>query len=163
MLKYIDTVTIDTLCQFISKFILNITDEVEIKQVLSKIMEKIVNKKIKTFVESNIRSSGKITSIIKTLLNISQTFVSIFTPDTLSKAEQIAYDNTIRLNERYTSFLDTFIEMINYNESPDLNISRFFNSVRKITEPRIRNQYYNMFYNHLKLFQIIFLFLLYCC
>jgi len=126
-------------------FILNITDEVEIKQVLSKIMEKIVNKKIKTFVESNIRSSGKITSIIKTLLNISQTFVSIFTPDTLSKAEQIAYDNTIRLNERYTSFLDTFIEMINYNESPDLNISRFFNSVRKITEPRIRNQYYNMF------------------
>jgi len=126
-------------------FITNITNENEIKQAITKINEKIINKKIKTFVESNIRSSSKLTSIIKTILNISQTFVSIFTSDSLTKAEQFAFDNTVRLNERHTSFLDTFLDVVNYNESSDLNITRFFNSARKITEPKIRNQYYNMF------------------
>jgi hypothetical protein len=86
---------------------------------------------------------------IKTILNISQSFEPLFkkqsSESSLTKAEQIAYDNIIRMNEKYTSFLDTFIEVINYTENAELNISRFFNNVRKISDARIRNQYYNMF------------------
>jgi len=126
-------------------YILNNGQETETKEIINKILPKVVNKKVINYIENNIRTSAKLTSIIKTILNISQTFDPIFKSEILNKSEQIAQDNTNRINERYTSFLDTFMEVINYNENSELNISRFFNNVRKISDARIRNQYYNIF------------------
>jgi len=130
-------------------YILPSNQETETKEVIAKITEKILNKKVLSFIENNIRSSTKLTAIIKSILNISQSFEPIFkkqsSEGSLTKAEQIANDNIIRMNEKYTSFLDTFVEVINYSENAELNISRFFNNVRKISDARIRNQYYNIF------------------
>ena len=130
-------------------YILNTNQETETKEIISKITEKILNKKVINFIENNIRSATKLTAIIKIILNISQDFEPLFKKQSnesnLTKAEQIAHDNIIRMNEKYTSFLDTFMDVINYAESAELNISRFFNNVRKISDARIRNQYYNMF------------------
>ncbi len=119
----------------------------EIKIIIQQFSEKINNKKIKAYIESNTRNTSKFTSVIKTILNISPPFNSIFIQDSLSKAEQIAYDNVIRINTRYSTILDTFLDMVDLltPSSEDMNIIQFFGNVHKISDPKIRNDYYNSY------------------
>jgi hypothetical protein len=120
-------------------------------ELMNKIMEKMTNKKLKSTIEINNKTPSKINNSIKTLLNISSEFTSIFISDVLDKKEQLILNNIIQKNVNHTSKLDTFLEVIDLknNIDEDMLISLFYNEVRQITEPNLRNQYYNLFMSKL--------------
>jgi superfamily II DNA or RNA helicase len=108
------------------------------------IMTKMTNKKLKTNIELANKTPSKIKNSIKTILNVSPPFVSIFVADVLDKKEQMIHNNIVQNNVNYTNKIDTFMEVANFGTDEDLNISLFYNDISKVTDPVVRNQYYNM-------------------
>ena len=130
-------------------FINKSTNNKENIDLMNKIIEHMLNKKMKLMIENNNRTPSKINNSMKTILNISPPFESLFVADTLDKKDQLILNNIIQKNVNHTNKLDTFMEMVNFNGDEDLNISIFYNEVRQITDPGLRNQYYNQFMSKL--------------
>jgi len=126
-------------------FISGKCDDKEMKPVVELVISKINNKKIKSQLESIIRT--KLLNCIKTILNITPPFVSLFRHDTLSKAEQVIHDNIQRLNINHITNLDTFLDVLNFVNDEDIAIKQFFNEISQITSPQLRNEYYNKLLN----------------
>jgi hypothetical protein len=142
IIKEFDSTTIqDSYSKLWSAFILNNINDVELKIIIDTILPKINNKKIKAQIESSIRT--KLPNVIKTILNVTPPFVSIFRIDTMNKAEQLIHDNIQRLNITHTTKLDTFIDVFNFVTEEDISVKQFFNEISQITDAEIRNQYYN--------------------
>jgi hypothetical protein len=113
--------------------------------LMNKIMEKMQNKKLKSTLECNNRTPSKINNSVKTILNVTPPFASIFMADVLDKKEQMILNNIIQHNVNHTNKIDTFIEMANFKTEEDLNVSLFYSEISQVTDPKLRNQYYNSF------------------
>lgn len=124
-------------------FINNSTNNKENIELMDKLMEKITNKKLKTEITNNNRTPSKIKNSIKTILNISSPFQSIFNTDVLDKKEQRILDIAIQKNVLHTNTLDGFLSLTDFNRDEDITISMFYNEITKITDAKIRNEYYN--------------------
>jgi len=123
-------------------------NEKELKPIVDIVISKINNKKIKTQVGSSIRT--KLDKVIKTILNITPPFVSIFRHDAfekLSKSEQLIQTNIDRLNITHTTRLDTFLDVFNLVNEDDTSIKQFYSEIIQITSPEIRNDYYNKLFS----------------
>jgi hypothetical protein len=116
-------------------------DEKEMKPIVEMIINKINNKKAKSLLTASIRT--KLSNCIKTILNITPPFVSMFQFDTLSKAEQVIHDNIQRLNVNHMTNLDTFLDVFNFVTDEDLAIKQYYHEISQITSPQLRNEYYN--------------------
>ena len=122
-------------------------DERILKPDLDKIISKINNKKIKSQVESSVRT--KFDKVIKTILNITPPFISIFRNESfekLSKSEQLIQTNINRLNETHTSKLDTFLDVFNHVNDEEMALKQYYSEISQITSSDIRNDYYNKLY-----------------
>jgi hypothetical protein len=122
-------------------------DESILKPYLDNVISKINNKKIKSQVESSVRT--KFDKVIKTILNITPPFVSIFRYESfekLSKSEQLIQTNINRLNETHTSKLDTFLDIFNYVNDEEMALKQYYSEISQITSSDIRNDYYNKLY-----------------
>jgi len=116
-------------------------DDNVIKPILELVLSKINNKKMKAQLITSMRT--KVQNCIKTLLNITPPFVSMFRYDTLSKSEQVIHDNIQRLNINHMTKLDTFLDVFNFVNDEDLAIKQFYNEISQITSAESRNDYYN--------------------
>lgn len=128
-------------------FITGKYDENILKPYLDKVISKINNKKIKSQVESSVRT--KFDKVIKTILNITPPFTSIFRYEAfekLSKSEQLIQTNINRLNETHTSKLDTFLDVFNYVNDEEMALKQYYGEISQITSSDIRNDYYNKLY-----------------
>jgi hypothetical protein len=125
-------------------FLNNVTNNKDNIELMNIIMTKMTNKKLKTTIELANKTPSKIKNSIKTILNISSPFVSIFESDVLDKKEQMIYNNIVQNNVNHTNKIDTFLEVANFGSDEDLNINIFYNNIRKVTDPAIRNWYYNL-------------------
>jgi hypothetical protein len=112
-------------------FLNNSTNNKENIELMDKLMEKISNKKLKTEITNNNRTPSKIKNSIKTLLNISPPFVSIFIADVLDKKEQMILDNAIQKNVNHTNTLDGFLAMSEFNQDENMTINMFYNEISK--------------------------------
>jgi len=124
-------------------FINNSTNNKENIELMDKLMENITNKKLKAEITNNNRTPSKIKNSIKIILNISPPFQSIFITDVLDKKEQRILDIAIQKNVQHTNTLDGFLSMTDFNRDEDITISLFYNEISKITDAKIRNEYYN--------------------
>jgi len=116
--------------------------------LMNTIMTKMTDKKLKSSIELANKTPTKINNSIKTILNISPPFVSIFaqiTTDKLVGKDKIIQDNIIQQNETFTSRTDTFLDLSNFERDEDMNVSTFYNNIRKVTDPATRNDYYIKF------------------
>lgn len=125
-------------------FINNSTNNKENIELMEKIMEKMLNKKLKTEIINNNRTPSKIKNSLKTILNVSPPFTSIFIADVLDKKEQMILDSAIQKNVYHTNTLDGFLETTKYDQDEDMTINMFYSEISKITDPRLRSDYYNM-------------------
>lgn len=130
-------------------FLTNSTDNKENIELMDKLMEKITNKKLKLEITNNNRTPSKIKNSLKTILNITPPFESIFTTEVLDKKEQMLVDIAIKKNVAHTNTLDGFLALSDFNNDEDITISMFYNEIIKITDAKIRNEYYNKFMNEL--------------
>jgi hypothetical protein len=125
-------------------FLNNSTNNKENIELMDKLMEKMLNKKLKTEITNNNRTPSKIKNSLKTILNISPPFTSIFVADVLDKKEQMILNSAIQKNVVYTNNLDGFLSMSTFNQDEDMTINMFYNEISKITDSKIRTDYYNM-------------------
>jgi hypothetical protein len=129
-------------------FLTNVKDNKVNLELMNTIMTKMTNKKLKNSIELANKTPTKINNSVKTILNTDSPFVSIFVPeelDKLDKKEQLIQKNIIQNNLNHTNRIDTFLGLANFEKDEDLNISSFYNNIRKVSDPQIRNQYYNMY------------------
>ena len=137
----------DSYLKLWENFLNNIGNNKENLELLNIIMSKMTDKKLKSTIELANKTPSKIKNSIKTILNVTPPFVSIFAQKDSEKLvgkEKIIHDNIIQNNVNHTNKIDTYMEIANFNSDEDLNIGIFYNDIRKITDPIIRNQYYNM-------------------
>lgn len=132
----------NTYAKLWENFLTNSTNNKENVELMDKLMEKITNKKLKTEITNNNRTPSKIKNSIKTLLNISPPFASIFVTDVLDKKEQMILDIAIQKNVAHTNTLDGFLSMTDFSSNEDMIISMFYNEISKITDAIIRSEYY---------------------
>jgi len=124
-------------------FLTNSTNNKENIELMDKLLEKITNKKLKFEINNNNRTPSKIKNSLKTILNVSPPFESIFITDVLDKKEQMILDIAIQKNIIHTNILDGFLEMTDFTSDEDITISMFYNEITKITDSKIRTDYYN--------------------
>jgi hypothetical protein len=141
IIKNFDISIMSSYIKLWESFITGKCDEKELKPIVEQIINKINNKKAKAQLIGLIRT--KLSNCIKTILNITPPFVSMFQFDTLSKAEQVIQDNIQRLNVNHMTNLDTFLDVFNFVNDEDLAIKQFHNEISQITSPQLRNEYYN--------------------
>ena len=117
-------------------------------ELINIIKLKILNNVIKTEIDNNIRTPSKIKSIIKKILNVCtkpEEFVSIFTINVgaLSSVETIIYKRMEENSHLYKTYLDKYLEDLNFEENNDLLISNYYNNVKMLADNKLRNSYYN--------------------
>jgi len=142
--------------------------------LINKIKEKILNKKIISDIDQTLNpkikiesfNNSTIKSLMKTILNFGtppkeivkknskkggskkedkdvDKFKSIFAVDTLDTKEDMIMKHTKEKDVSHAQNLDIFIEETKYSESEEMIMTQFYNTIRLISDPRIRNQYYN--------------------
>jgi hypothetical protein len=109
---------------------------------INKVKSKIVNKKMITYIENEIRTPSKATNIIKKIL-----FSSLFVQDeeSLTEAEIIIKKNIAKANEKYHESVIHFLDKIDFTSDENLIVNQFFNCVRLIEDDNSRNTFYNSF------------------
>jgi hypothetical protein len=114
---------------------------------INKIKHKIINNEIKLQIDNDIRNSKKIKPLVKKLLNIGIEFINKYETNFnyLTKIDQLKYLKTTEDKKKYIEILDTFIKNINFNNNSDSLISNFYEYIRKITDNKIRNDFFNEF------------------
>lgn len=142
--------------------------------LINKIKEKILNKKIISDIEQTLNpkiktesfSNNTIKSLMKTILNFGtppkevvkknskkggskkededvDKFKSIFVVDTLDSKEDMILKHAIQKDVSHAQSLEVLIDETNYSEDEKMVMTQFYNTIRLISDPRIRNQYYN--------------------
>ena len=109
---------------------------------INKVKSKIINKKMITYIESEIRTLSKVNNIIKKML-----FSSLFVQDeeSLTEAETIIKKNIAKANDKYHDSVVYFLEKIDFTTDENLIVNQFFNCVRLIDNDNSRNTFYNSF------------------
>lgn len=123
-------------------YILNSVSDADKIIHLNKLKSKIVNKKMITYIENEIRTPSKVTNIIKKIL-----FTPLFVQEeeSLSEAEKIIKKNKDMANKKYRDSVDNFLQNIEWSDEDNLIVNQFFNCVRLIEDDEVRNKYYNDF------------------
>lgn len=134
----------DTYGKLWNNFLNNSTNNKENLELMDKLMEKMLNKKLKTEITNNNRTPSKIKNSLKSILNVSPPFTSVFIADVLDKKEQMILNSGIQKNIVYTNNLDGFLAMSTFNQDEDMTINMFYNEISKVTDSKIRNEYYNI-------------------
>jgi len=123
-------------------YILNNVSDADKIIHINKVKSKIVNKKMITYIESEIRTPSKVNNIIKKML-----FTSLFVQDeeSLTEAEIIIKKNVAKANEKYHESVVHFLDKIDFTSDENLIVNQFFNCVRLIDDDNSRNTFYNSF------------------
>ena len=127
----------------------NLEEERErVLEIIAVIKTRVLNKGISDLIDRDSRS--KLKSVIKKMLNIqTEEFTSIFTVDEtfLSKDERIILKNIKDKDVEHSNSVDIFLATIDFSKDEDSNVSVFFEKVRKISNNKQRNIYYNRYLN----------------
>ena len=114
-------------------------------ELINIIKTKILNSSIKNEIDISIKTPSKIKPLIKKLLNITNEFVSIFAINVsnLTSAEAIKFKKVEENSKIYITYLDKYLETLDLNENEDLLVSNYYNNVKMLPDPALRNSYYN--------------------
>jgi hypothetical protein len=129
-------------------FLTNNKNNKENLELINIILTKVTNKKFKSSIELANKTPTKINNSVKNILNVSPPFASIFAQEEfekLDKKEQMIQKNIIQHNETHTTRTDTFLDLANFERDEDMNVSCFYNNIRKVTDSATRNDYYVKF------------------
>jgi hypothetical protein len=114
-------------------------------ELINIIKTKILNSSIKNEIDISIKTPSKIKPLMKKLLNITNEFVSIFAINVsnLTSAEAIKFKKVEDNSKIYITYLDKYLETLDLNENEDLLVSNYYNNVKMLPDPALRNNYYN--------------------
>jgi len=125
----------------------NLEEEKErVLEVIEIIKTRVENKGIRNLIDRE--SKTKLKSVIKKMLNIqTEEYNCIFTIDEtyLTEEERIIIASTKGKDDKHSSALNDVLSTLDFNEDEDSIISSFFEKVRKISDDKQRNIYYNRF------------------
>jgi hypothetical protein len=124
-------------------YILNVISDEEKILHLNKVKTSIVNKKILTYIDSEIRTYSKITNIIKKILSSPVLFVQ--DEDSLSQADKIKKENIDKTNKKNYDSVIHFLDRISFSGDKNLIVNQFFNCVRLVDDDKIKCEFYNKF------------------
>jgi hypothetical protein len=123
-------------------YVLNNVSDADKITNLNNLKKKIINKKMITYIENEIRTPSKVTNVIKKIL-----FTPLFIQDeeSLTEAEKIIIENVEKANQKYNDSVIHFLEKIDFKGDENLIVNQFFNCVRLIDDDNKRNTFYNSF------------------
>jgi hypothetical protein len=114
------------------------------KEHIEILRPKILNKKLQNFIKDEIRTKSKFKSIIKKILNLGvKSFDSMFNDTGLTNIQQKRKELIESADQKVSEQAEAFVKEEDFEKSDDQIVSNFYNIVKTLHNPILRNEYYN--------------------
>jgi len=119
------------------------TTTTDLRIHLEAISSVALNNELKRLIQRDIRTPSKYKGILKRVLNLGDTFSSLFAEVDLTSVERAQRDHNREQEARRIAALELLLTSEPPSSSEDEYVSAFYSHVRQLSDPLLRNTYFN--------------------
>ena len=121
----------------------------QIKMHLEKIRSVSHNNRLKRLILPQLQTAAKYTGIVKHVLNLGKEFQSLFDEVDLTSTETILRASAKLEEAAMQTSLESFLDKQTFEGDEESLIQQFYSCVAKLSDPNLRNLYFNRLLNQL--------------